>query len=226
MHEWTRRAVLVAAVIAMGPCLGCNRVAFESPRENVADAEVSVSLAEDGSRPDTRANTNISTDNAQAGPRADTDLTQIGPGRDTRIYYQFIDAKGAVRFVERLEDVPDRWRARAGFVEMDSPPPLSPADARKTRDQRAGPSRTVLASTQPDVILYSANWCGYCQMAIAHLNDRGVPYTIRDVDNPAAKRELLAKTGSKGIPAMDLGGRIVKGYNKSRYDEMLASAGF
>ena len=63
-------------------------------------------------------------------------LESIGPDHESRIYYQFIDEQHRVRFVERLADVPERWRDRAGFVELDSPPPLTPGDARRTREER------------------------------------------------------------------------------------------
>ncbi len=201
MQSWTRCVAMAAVAIASGFSLACNQVAGEPEGEAAASASVS-----------------------QAGPPAGSDLTQVTG--NTRIYYQFIDAKGGVRFVERLTDVPELWRAQAGFVEMSSPPPLSPADARRTREMHAGPSRRVITSSQPDVLLYYADWCGYCRKAKSHLNSRGVPYELRDVDTPAAKSELLAKTGSKGIPVMDIGGRIAKGYSKRTYDEMLAAAGY
>ena len=203
MHSWDRSLTMAAVAISTGFSLACNQVAGEATGEAEASASVS-----------------------QAGPPAGSDLTQVRPGDDTRIYYQFIDAKGGVRFVDRLADVPEKWRAQAGFVEMSSPPPLSPADARRTRDSRARPNRVVLASGQPDVLLYYADWCGFCRKAKSHLNARGVPYELRDVDTPAAKSELLAKTGSKGIPVMDIGGRIAKGYSERTYDEMLAAAGY
>jgi glutaredoxin len=162
-------------------------------------------------------------DDSYADAPTDSDLTSIGPEGETRIFYQFVDEKRRVQFVERLEDVPARWRDRVGFVELSEPPPLTPAEAR--RGSRADTTVAKAGGPGPSVILYSADWCGYCRQAKRHLEDRRVPYELRDVDVPAAKEELLARTGGKGIPVLDLVGRILRGYSPGSYDDLLDSAG-
>lgn len=152
----------------------------------------------------------------------DSDLTSVGPDGQMRIYYQFVDARHQVRFVERLEDVPEQWRERVGFVELAGPPPMTPADARRATAASGGPSGGVPPSS---IILYSADWCGYCRQAKRDLNQRGIPYALRDVDVPAAKAELLAKTGGKGIPALDVDGRMLRGYSSASYADFLRSVG-
>ena len=67
-----------------------------------------------------------------AGPSRSADMESIGPEAAKRIYYQFIDDRGGVQFVERLSDVPSAWREQVGYVEMSQPPPLTPQEARKT----------------------------------------------------------------------------------------------
>jgi thiol-disulfide isomerase/thioredoxin len=99
-----------------------------------------------------------------------SDFESLGPDEGTRIYYQFIDERNRVRFVERLEDVPERWRVNAGFVEMSSPPPLTPADARATVARRMESTRKQRDAGTPRVLLYYADWCGYCRKAKAHLD--------------------------------------------------------
>jgi glutaredoxin len=154
-----------------------------------------------------------------------SDFVSLGPDEGTRIYYQFVDERGRVRFVERLEDVPERWRANAGIVEMSSPPPLTPADARATIARRMESPRKQRAAAAPKVLLYYADWCGYCRKAKAHLDRRGVSYEIRNVDVSSVKKELVAKTGRSGIPVLDIGGRILQGYRAESLDDMLDTAG-
>lgn len=166
----------------------------------------------------------------EAAKRAAGGLS-LGPDHAKRLYYQFIDARGRVAFVERLSDVPAAWRDKVGFVEMDSPPPLSPAMAEQTRDRRyaanarpaPGNPRVAAGRMPAQVVLYSADWCGWCKKAKRHLDDMGINYEIRDVDIPENMNDLVAKTGQRGIPVLDVGGRVVTGFSPEQYDELIRS---
>jgi glutaredoxin len=161
-------------------------------------------------------------------------MDSIGPEDAQRIYYQFIDDRGQVQFVERLSDVPKAWQDQVGYVEMSQPPPLTPKEARKTwrvsSDRAAEIKLAALthgvgdARTQrEDVILYSATWCGYCTKARAHLDSAGIRYELRDVDIDAIGRELREKTGRGGVPVLDFSGEILRGYSSDQYDRAIRS---
>jgi glutaredoxin len=141
-----------------------------------------------------------------------------------RLYYQFVDARRRVHFVERLEDVPEALRDSVGFVKMAAPPPLTPGDAARARRDTlaASPGRdtTQLASASSGIVLYSAEWCGACRKAKRHLARRGVAYEERDVDQPAHAEALLEKTGSRAIPVLDVDGRVITGFSARSYDEL------
>jgi glutaredoxin len=152
-------------------------------------------------------------------------------GSAMRLYYQFVDERGRVRFVERLEEVPERSRAGVGFVKLDVPPPLTPGDAARARETQvaraaAGSQRASYsaAAATPTAILYSADWCGACRKAKRYLTRRGVAYEERDVDDPAIAAELLRKTGSRSIPVIDVGGRVLTGFSAGSYDALIESA--
>lgn len=148
----------------------------------------------------------------------------------SRLYYQFVDERGRVRFVERLDDVPGASRVGVGFVKLDVPPPLTPGDAaraRETQIARAGATRRVstgASASAPAVILYSADWCGACRKAKRHLARRGVDHEERDVDDPQVAAELLRKTGRRSIPVIDVGGRVVTGFSPGAYDALIDRA--
>ncbi|MEZ4218012.1 MAG: glutaredoxin family protein [Myxococcota bacterium] len=151
-----------------------------------------------------------------------------GDASGLRTYYQFLDDRGSVRFVASLDEVPPEWRDRAGRVEMASAPPARPADRRAaqaaTRERaREAVASRVAARAGGDVVLYYADWCGYCRKAKAHLDGKGVAYELRDVDIAAVKSELVAKTGSGGIPVLDVGGQYVRGFDPGAIDRLLAS---
>ena len=75
------------------------------------------------------------------------------------------------------------------------------------------------------IILYSADWCGWCKKAKKHLDRKGINYEIRDIDRPHYLDELVAKTGQKGIPVLDVGGRVVTGFSPDEYDQLIAARG-
>ena len=146
--------------------------------------------------------------------------------RGVRTDYPYIDEVGSVRFVSSLLEVPERWRDRAGRVELASAPPLRPADRTAELERRRERARAVVAASVParsnlDVQLYYASWCGFCRKAKAHLDDRGVDYVLRNVDDPDTQAELVARTGSRSIPVLDVGGEFVRGYNAAAIDRLL-----
>jgi glutaredoxin len=156
-------------------------------------------------------------------------VASLGPEAATRLYYQFIDERGSVRFVERLDQVPPAWRERVGYVEMDGPPPVSPDDAQRIRrigGTSAAGGALAVASTRGartnEVLLYYADWCGYCRKTRAELDRRGVAFELRNIENPATLAELVEKTGQRGIPVLDVGGKILIGYDPQGMDELLA----
>ena len=117
---------------------------------------------------------------------------------------------------------------------MSQPPPLTPKEARETwrvSTERASEIRLASATAssgspghpgqREEVILYSATWCGYCTKARAHLDDQGVRYELRDVDNDAIARELREKTGRGGVPVLDFSGEILRGYSSDAYEKAI-----
>ncbi len=160
---------------------------------------------------------------------ANSKAWSLAESKNVRLYYQFIDARGNVRFVERIDEVPEAKRAGMGFVELDVPPPLTPQMAQAARRRRSGPSRLAYADIQapvstPKVLLYFADWCRYCHKAKAHLDQRGVDYELRDVDIASVGEELQRKTGKQTIPVIDIDGRIMVGFRAARLDQMLEEA--
>jgi glutaredoxin len=162
----------------------------------------------------------------QKSSGASLGIASLGPDASKRLYYQFIDERGSVRFVERLDQVPPDWRDRVGYVELDGPPPVSPNDAQRIRRLGgAGGARSTLAVANPRstaVLLYYAEWCGYCRKTRAELDRRGVKFEMRNIENPATLAELVEKTGQRGIPVVDAGGKILIGYDLQGLDQLLA----
>jgi len=113
-------------------------------------------------------------------------------------------------------------------VKMSSPPPLSPGDAARTRAKQVGSSGAARVAIRQDdasvIVLYSATWCGACRKAKRYLDDKGVDYEVRDVDDTRHAQELLRRTGQRAIPVLDVDGRVMTGFNAQRYDALIDRA--
>jgi len=51
-----------------------------------------------------------------------------------------------------------------------------------------------------------------------------VKYEVRDIDEPRFAQELVQKTGQRGIPVIEVDGRVVTGFSAARYDELIGRA--
>lgn len=52
-------------------------------------------------------------------------------------------------------------------------------------------------------ILYSADWCAYCQTMKRWLAKNNVDYELKDVDNPEIRQEMSDKAdGNQTIPTL------------------------
>jgi glutaredoxin len=155
-------------------------------------------------------------------------ITSIDEGGARQIYYQYVDSSGAVRFVPTLEEVPAEWRSRVGFVELAGPPPGTPGSAQQIRDARARRSQrgdgglpAAADYNSAEVVFYSADWCGACRQAKAYMNERGIDYDERDIDDPEMRDEMIQKAGPGGIPVFDVNGKILRGFSPQLLEQLI-----
>lgn len=153
-----------------------------------------------------------------AAPPAAAEEPAPAPGQ--RVYYQYVDSSGTVRFVEDLASVPPDQRSRAGRIELPAP---NASPRRATQ-----PARRAFQYTPPPapkVVVYTAPWCSWCRRTLAHLDERRVRYENRDIErNPAYRQELIEKTGRTAIPVVEINGERINGYDPHRIDRLLASS--
>ncbi len=63
--------------------------------------------------------------------------------------------------------------------------------------------------------IYSTPACGYCKVAKEFLTSHNVPFTNVDVAaDPAAREEMVQKSGQLGVPVFEIDGQIIVGYNQ------------
>ncbi len=75
---------------------------------------------------------------------------------------------------------------------------------------------------QPRVIVFSTPTCTYCNMAKKYFREKGVKFKDVDVSRDmAAARDMLRRSGQQGVPVIDIGGKIVVGFDRPKIDKYL-----
>jgi glutaredoxin len=78
------------------------------------------------------------------------------------------------------------------------------------------------ASNEVSVIVYTADYCGWCRKTKGWLDERGIAYTERRIDtDPSARREMQAKFRGGGIPAIDIEGERRQGFDPAWLDRTI-----
>jgi glutaredoxin 3 len=74
----------------------------------------------------------------------------------------------------------------------------------------------------PRVILFTTPSCSYCRAAKKYLRERQVPFKDVDVSrDQTAARDMLRRSKQQGVPVLDIGGKIIVGFDRRKIDRVL-----
>jgi glutaredoxin len=132
---------------------------------------------------------------------------------------RYFDAGGSLRMVRGLDRVPAERRTSAVVVGRDHVNlvnvPAPSAVAFQDWQPAPNPNRS-------EVVLFSAPWCGVCERAKRYLDQRGVRYEERDIeDDDEAREEVVRVLGQVAIPLLEVDGRYISGFEPGVYDRAL-----
>ena len=95
-----------------------------------------------------------------------------------------------------------------------------------------GGTGATLTAGVGEVVMYSASWCGVCAAARKFFSSKGVPFVEKDVEkDTGARDELLSKARASGmaykggVPVLDIGGRLLMGFDPRVVENALKAAG-
>lgn len=72
------------------------------------------------------------------------------------------------------------------------------------------------------VKVYSTPTCPWCTVAKNYLKSRNVPFEDIDVTRDrAAAVEMVQKSGQRGVPVIDMDGRIIVGFDQGTIDSLI-----
>jgi glutaredoxin-like YruB-family protein len=75
----------------------------------------------------------------------------------------------------------------------------------------------------PEIILYGTPNCQYCAMAREYLEKRKIKFEEYDVSKNIEKaREMVMKSQQKGVPVLQINGRIIVGFRREIIEQALA----
>jgi len=78
------------------------------------------------------------------------------------------------------------------------------------------------AKPQPTVIIFTTPTCSFCNAAKRYFRERGIKFSDVDVSrDPAAARDMVRRSGQSGVPVIDIGGKIVVGFDRAKIDQYL-----
>ena len=78
------------------------------------------------------------------------------------------------------------------------------------------------AAIEVDVVMYGTSWCPYCAKARKLLDDLDVSYYEYDVENSAEGHAQYVDLGGRGVPVLQINGKIIRGYNPARIKQLVA----
>lgn len=82
---------------------------------------------------------------------------------------------------------------------------------------------TVQQKNQPRVIVFSTPTCSYCSMAKRYFREKKIQFKDVDVSrDSAAARDMVRRSGQMGVPVIDIGGKIIVGFDRPKIDRLLA----
>lgn len=100
------------------------------------------------------------------------------------------------------------------------PGPFNLAHAEDTKASQPVPDNEKKAADK--VIVYVTSWCPACSMTISYLKKKNIPFVTKDVEkNEQYMKEMVKKVGGyRGVPVLDINGRILLGFNPQVLDQL------
>jgi glutaredoxin len=141
-----------------------------------------------------------------------------------RVYYKYTDDGGQLHIVQSLDRVPTQYRNQIGEIALEGDPVWTKITAPKRTPQppaKYEPVKRRASRRNAGVVLYYADWCGYCKKARRWLDERNVNYDLRDVENPRYGEELSEVSGGRSVPVLSVGGELIRGFNPEAYERAL-----
>jgi glutaredoxin len=85
----------------------------------------------------------------------------------------------------------------------------------------SGPLQARDISPEHDVVMFAAEWCGYCDQARAWLERNEVNFLEIDIDSSTDAQRQWREAGGRGVPLTFIGDQRMAGFSPEAYGQAL-----
>lgn len=73
--------------------------------------------------------------------------------------------------------------------------------------------------------VYSTPTCSWCNVAKQYLSSKGIAFEdINVATDYSAAKEMIQKSGQRGVPVLDINGEIIIGFDQERIDSLVSAS--
>ena len=83
--------------------------------------------------------------------------------------------------------------------------------------------KPITAIPGTKIVLFSTDWCGYCEQARALFESAGVSYREYDIEKSAEGFKQYQALGGRGVPLLIINGKLLQGFDKRQILRALQS---
>ena len=77
-----------------------------------------------------------------------------------------------------------------------------------------------------DIVLYTTDWCPYCNSLRIHLNNNSIPFIEHDVEKSISGVAGFWTLRGRGVPVSVIGPEVVYGYDIDTINQNLINLGY
>ena len=120
-----------------------------------------------------------------------------------------------------------RYTDENGRVVYSSQKPAGAGDLRQVRIRQNTVSSDGYDSNETenrDVVIYTAEWCGYCKSAKAYFAELGIDYSEYDIEKSRQAYRDYRNLGGTGLPLIMVGERKMTGFSRKGFQQIYSPA--
>jgi glutaredoxin len=120
-----------------------------------------------------------------------------------------------------------RYTDENGRVVYSSQKPVNSQDLKQVRIRQNTVASDGYAHNEAenrDVVIYTAEWCGYCKSAKAYFDELGIDYSEYDIEKSRQAYLDYRSLGGSGLPLIMVGEKKMTGFSRKGFQKLYAPA--